>query len=150
MPITKTNNKFKVILKSSFNKIFISFCVLGVLISAITLPALASSRPVDPCSITGFCLGGVQNNARYSQGSVGENARNIILDAASVLTFVAASVAILFIVYQAFQMLNSQGDSKKYGDAVKGIVYAFAGLVLSVVAYGLVAGIINVILNFRV
>jgi hypothetical protein len=141
--------------KKSIIKLSILILTLIIFIFLLFSPLLArhafaadNPQPVDPCNIGG-CIGGIQNNDRYTSGTGGDVAQNIIIDVATFLTYIAASVAILYIVYQGFKYLISDGDAKKIEEARKGIIYGVVGLVVTVAAYGVIAGIINVLSSLR-
>ena len=101
-------------------------------------------KPDNPCDIFG-CLGSFKNNTRYQSGTAGEIASNIAVDIAVLMTYVAGSIAIIFVLVGAFKMLTSEGDSKKFEDGLKSIRYAVIGLVFSVLAYGLIAMVLSVL-----
>jgi type IV secretory pathway VirB2 component (pilin) len=100
----------------------------------------------DPCKIA-FCLPGISNNPRYQNASLtpGQRAAAIIGDIAGFLTGIVLSLAVIYIVYAGFQMLNANGDSNKYKNALNSIAYTIVGMFVAVVAYGIVASIINFI-----
>jgi glucose uptake protein GlcU len=108
----------------------------------IQLAPVVPIKPVNPCDTLG-CIGSFINNPAYTTGTAGAITSNIILDVARLLTFVTGSVAVLFIVIAAFKMLTSAGDQKKYEDGIKTVQYAVIGLVLSVLAYGIVAVLVT-------
>lgn len=101
-------------------------------------------KPENPCDLFG-CIGSFKNNARYQTGTAGEIASNIAVDIAVLMTYVAGSIAIIFVLIGAFKMLTSEGDSKKYEEGLKSIRYAVTGLVFSVLAYGLIAIVLSVL-----
>jgi len=51
------------------------------------------------------------------------------------------ALAVVFIVYGAFQFLTSGGDEKKTGDARKLILYALVAVAVGLLAKGLVAAV---------
>lgn len=108
--------------------------------------ATTGAKPADPCSIA-FCIGGVQNNERYKEGTPGLIAAKIIADGAFFLTVITSSLAIFYIVWQGFNMLSAAGDSGKFKTALNGIFYAILGLVISVIAYGVITSLIGFISN---
>ena len=101
-------------------------------------------KPEDPCELFG-CLSSFSNNSRYNGGTAGQIASNIAVDIALLMTYVAGSIAIIFVLIGAFKMLTSEGDSKKYEDGLKSIRYAVTGLVFSVLAYGLIAAVLAIL-----
>ncbi|HBI25869.1 MAG: hypothetical protein UT41_C0002G0008 [Candidatus Wolfebacteria bacterium GW2011_GWC2_39_22] len=52
---------------------------------------------------------------------------------------IAASLAAIMILYGAFQIMTAQGESKKIVTGRQTIVYALSGLVIIILARGLVA-----------
>lgn len=52
---------------------------------------------------------------------------------------IAASLAAIMILWGAFQLMTSRGDSKKVTEGKKTIAYALGGLVIVILARGLVA-----------
>lgn len=60
---------------------------------------------------------------------------------AGVMTFIIVSIAIIFIVYGAFVWMTNQEDGAKTGRKI--ITNAVIALIISVVAYGVVAAIIG-------
>jgi Type IV secretion system pilin len=131
---------------------FILFTVfiIGLLLNINININTHAQSDFDPCSVySSLCLGGVTNNNRYTSGGAGERAQRILIDLANFLTFVCASVAILFVIFYGFNMLSAQGDSKKFEDARRGILYAIFGLVTVVLAYGITGAIVNIITGIR-
>jgi predicted cobalt transporter CbtA len=61
------------------------------------------------------------------------------------ITTVAASIAVFFIVYNAFGLVKSAGDSDSIGNSKKGLIWSLAGLALIMFAYVLVKTIISII-----
>ena len=114
------------------------------LINTLQVPKPAIPKPEDPCDIFG-CLNSFTNNTKYKTGTAGQIANNIAVDIAVVMTYVAGSIAVIFVLIGAFKMLTSEGDSKKYEDGLKSVRYAVTGLVFSVLAYGLIAVVLQVL-----
>jgi hypothetical protein len=105
--------------------------------------------PLNPCDNGIGCIGGFVNNQRYTTGSGSKIASAIIIDLAQALTYLCGSVAVIFIVWAGVKMLTADGDSSKFEGGLKTIRYAIIGLVISVLAYGLVAVIANFLTNFN-
>ena len=113
---------------------------LGQLVTKSKNLAVATNIPMpeNPCKLFG-CLNSFESNSRYQTGTAGLIANNIAVDIAILMTYVAGSIAVVFVLIGAFKMLTSEGDTKKYEDGLKSVRYAITGLVFSVLAYGLVA-----------
>lgn len=128
--------------------ILVSMTILGL--GLLLMPTYVNAGTVKPCDIT-FCIGGL-DNTRYSDTGLtqGQRANNIIVDIAALLTFVIASIAVIFAVYSGFRMLTSDGDAKKFEEARSGLIYAVVGLVVAVLSYGIIASIIGVLSSLRI
>ena len=65
---------------------------------------------------------------------------------ATILNFVLAifgAIAVIMIVYAGIQMIISQGNSEKVAQARRAIIYAFAGLVIVLLAQVIVLFIVG-------
>lgn len=138
-------------IRSKVIKLGILIVVMAVAIFGIlaSTPVGASAPIADPCLIAG-CLIGTRNNTSYTTGTPGERASNIILDVAALLVFVTASIAIIFAVFSGFNMLTSNGDSKKFEEARNGLVYAIVGLIVAVLSFGIISSIVGVLSNTQI
>jgi heme/copper-type cytochrome/quinol oxidase subunit 2 len=108
------------------------------------LEPVTSGKPIDPCLIAGCTT-----KVTAGQSSSQQILTDIILQVANILVFVTGSVAVLFIVYAAFRMVTSNGDSKKYEDGIKTIQYVVIGLFIAALSYGLVAITISIIAGWK-
>lgn len=68
-----------------------------------------------------------------------ETVESVLSRLAGYATTVAASVATVMILYGAFQILTSRGVSTQITAGKKTIIYALSGLVIAILAKGLVA-----------
>jgi hypothetical protein len=123
---------------TSIKKIILWSVIIGALVS-LFVPSLVygQPKPINPCEISGNCLKGTEDLA--NGGVTGNTISSFLLQIAQFATFVAAAVAVLFIVLGGYQMITSNGDSTKYGNALKTVQYAVIGLVLAAVAYTIIA-----------
>ena len=67
---------------------------------------------------------------------------DIIQNIADTLTYAAASVAVLIIIWNAFNMVTATGDSDTLSNAKKGLTWAIIGLFGIIFAYVIVSTII--------
>ncbi len=118
--------------------------ILKSIVQSFQAAKTPAPKPENPCDLFG-CLNSFTNNPDYTTGTAGQIANNIAVDIAVVLTYVAGSIAVVFVLIGAFKMLTSEGDSKKYEDGLKSVRYAVTGLVFSVLAYGLIATVLQVL-----
>ena len=110
--------------------------------------ALAVSDPtLDPCVTFGTCVGGLETRPTEETGRF---AQNIILQLANNLAYICGSLAILFIIKAAWDMMNSGGDSGKYQKAITSMGYAIIGLVAIASSWGIVATVLNFLANTKI
>jgi Type IV secretion system pilin len=122
---------------------------LAIFTSAILLLALltpsaysqASFKTTDPCKV-GPCIEGITSQFK---GNTSNAVIGVILNFANLLTMICVAVTVIVVVYQGWKIMTSNGDAKKYEEGLKGILYAIIGLVVSVLAYGVVQAIINIL-----
>ncbi len=88
-----------------------------------------------------FADGGatVNNSGQTLPNPLGEGTTitGLITRIAGYLFGISLSVAVIMILYGAFQMLTSAGDPKKFQDGKKTIIYALIGVGVVVIAGGL-------------
>jgi hypothetical protein len=105
-------------------------------------------KPIDPCLGGGFgCVGNVQ---KYNSGIGGSTINDAIIDFSAWVAYIAGAVAILFIIFGAFKMLTSVGDSKKYEEGLKSIQYAVTGLVIIALSFGGIAAVLSFLNSVKV
>jgi hypothetical protein len=68
-----------------------------------------------------------------------ETVESVLSRLAGYAVTVGASVATIMVLYGAFEILTSRGDVKKFQAGRKTIIYALSGLVIVILAKGLVA-----------
>jgi len=131
--------------KAFIKRIILLSVVIGG-IFALFIPVGVVSQTNDPtstqsdnvCATFGgdeSCVGGIDRfNTEGSSGVV-----TLVLNIATILTFISGAVAVLFIVYGGFQAITAAGDQNKYSSGLKTVQYAIVGLILAIVAYTIVA-----------
>lgn len=149
----KYNNNMINIIKL-FNKLLViipSIVIFLVLVFSLSGVNTFAQPTEDPCSIA-FCFGGFGTNQAYGDESLtpGERAFLIFVDVAGLMTFIINSIAVIFIVYGGFQILTSNGAEDKFKKGKQTLIYAILGMLISVIAYGIVASIIGFLNNTRV
>lgn len=143
---------------NSFTKLFhrikfkYSFLILGtVLLNLINhvkvLADTAPAKPADACNLGLACL---QGTSDLTTGSTNDSIVGIITAVANILIYIGFAISIIFIVFQGYQMLTSNGDEKKYSQALRGILYVVLGMVILGFAYIIVQGVTNVISSIKV
>lgn len=109
--------------------------------------ALAVDVTKDPCVEFGTCIAGLETKPN---GDTGQIASDLILQVASILAYICGSLAVLFIIKSAWDIMSAGGDSAKYQKAVTGIGYAIGGLFIIAASWGLVATILNMLNTVRI
>jgi Type IV secretion system pilin len=146
---------FTKLIRIFFSSTFLFLFVLSFTLNSTHISVLAddtnkttntttkpSNAPLDPC-LFGPCIGQV---SRYkAEDTPGERASLIIIDIATVITYVGAAIAVIYVVLQGFKMVTANGDAKKYEQSLKGIVYAIFGLIVMVISYGIIASVVNIV-----
>jgi hypothetical protein len=133
----------------SFYSFFTKIFAVAFLVSALALVMIpsvgfaASTSPIPgretlcggKCPITGdrSDLGG--------KTGIGQ----IILDAASFLTYLVGAISVLFLVYGGFLYVTDTGDDASNKKAKKILVNAVVGLIIAIVAGTIVAVVGNIV-----
>jgi hypothetical protein len=121
-------------------KFFITLAfVLG---AASPLPAFAA---IDP-------YGGI-NCGRAGDSAVCQTKGNsadpiagpngVLIKATNVIAFVAGAAAIFFIIFAGIKYITAQGDPSQISNAKTAIIYAFAGLVIIVLARQIISFVLS-------
>ncbi len=110
--------------------------------------ALAVSDPtLDPCVTFETCIDGLTTRPTEDTGGF---AKNIILQLADIVAYICGSLAILFMMKAAWDMMNSGGDSGKYQKAITSMGYAIMGLVVIAASWGIIATVLNFLANTQI
>jgi hypothetical protein len=111
-----------------------------------TVLVAQTGSPKDPCEALGGCVKGIET---FNKGDSGSNIVDFILAASRYLTFIAAAVAIFFIVLGGYRMVTANGDDAQYKKGIQTLIWAVGGLVITIIAYTIVAVVTNIIPNIR-
>lgn len=134
---------------NAVSKVSILVVFFACLFSFFNINSLAQTpATIDPCTIS-FCLGGVSTNDKYSDPNLspGTRAAYIFGDVAWLMTGLIVSVAIIYVVYAGFIIMSANGKADQVKKGFNIILYAIIGIIVSVVAYGIVSSIIGIISN---
>jgi hypothetical protein len=133
----------------SFNFIkFLSF--FGLLLALVSIP-FASTPVFAQISVPNAsalckgstCPGGIgDSQAQQFNGKDGIVA--FISRIAQFLTFIAAAVAVLYMVWGGYNFITANGDDDKVKKGKDTLIYASVGLVVTIVAYTIVLVVSNV------
>ncbi len=112
---------------------------------AVTPEPTASTtvgKPINPCDPgvgLGGCIGLINTKDYEKSAKPGENIIKFTLVIANLLTYIGGAIAVLIIVISSYGMFFAGGDKAKYEKALNNVGYAVVGLIISIVAYTIVA-----------
>jgi uncharacterized BrkB/YihY/UPF0761 family membrane protein len=133
----------------SFNFIkFLSF--FGLLLALVSIP-FASTPVFAQISVPNAaalckgatCPGGITDN-KAQQFNTDTGIVVFISRIAQFLTFLAAAVAVLYMVWGGYNFITANGDEEKVKKGKDTLIYASVGLVVTIVAYTIVLVVSNV------
>ena len=117
--------------------VFASFLSIG---SFVNLPTFAKNSISGLPNASEVCSGGeTKGDCGFVQKS--DNIATLAASIAQIMTYIIGSIAIVFILYGAFQWMIDPEKGAATGKKI--IVNALIALVISVAAYGLVATVLN-------
>jgi Type IV secretion system pilin len=127
-------------------KRIIFWAIVLVAILALFIPNLVRARMAndptdDPCVIFNSCINGIKDMTRPTDS--GDFAQTIILQIAGYVAFLSGSLAVLFIVLGAWNMMSSNGDAAKFKKGYQSMLYAIIGLVVIAASWGIVASVLS-------
>jgi hypothetical protein len=122
------------------------FAMMFLAIPAMVPTALAQS--IDPCS-TSKPPAGCNNKFLDSLGLTGltgiSGVQGAIVSLASLLVILIAAVSVIYLLLNAYKMVSDNGDGKGWGAGLAGVKYSIGGLVLALLAFGIVRFIVGFI-----
>lgn len=132
--------------RQKFIKKFIFWAIVLVAILALLIPNLVRARMAndptgDACEIFKSCINGI--NTMKQPTDSGDFANTIILQIAGYVAFLSGSLAVLFIVLGAWDMMSSNGDAAKFKKGYQSMLYAIIGLVVIAASWGIVASVLS-------
>jgi Type IV secretion system pilin len=127
---------------SIIKKIILWSVIIGGLL-ALFIPTLVHAEipTIDVCKESKSCLKGTDTLGNGDKNTV----VSFLITVAQYLTFIGAAIAVLFAVWGGIQMITSSGDDTKYKGGIKTLQYAIIGLVLTIVAYTIVAVVASLV-----
>lgn len=123
-----TINYHKITLRTAFLAV-----VAGTLLVAVAtlLSSQASAAPVD-------VLTACDNKSQVCQGTDKNSLFGIITNIINLLLVVIGIISVIMIIIGGFRYTTSAGDAGQTKSARDTVVYAVVGLVIAVMAYGIV------------
>lgn len=115
--------------------------VLALLFSQ-TIVKAQGAKPLDPCTIVGGCI---TNVADYDQGSTQDSVTKLVIDVSRFLVFIAAAIAVFFIVIGGYRMIASNGNAESYKAGLNILLYAILGLVIAIASFTIVSVVGNLV-----
>jgi hypothetical protein len=133
---------------SKIKKIILWSVIIGGIITLFIPTLVHGAAPLSPCD-QGSCLVGTEDLGKGDSDSA-DSISKVILSIARIITFISASVAILFIVIAGIQMISSNGNTTQYTNSLNTIKYAVIGLLVTVIAYSAISIISNFITTVNI
>jgi hypothetical protein len=122
---------------SKIKKIILWSVIIGGII-ALFIPTLVHGEisTINVCDASKACLKGTDS---LSSGTDGNSVVKFLISIARFLTYIGVAIAVLFSVWGGIQIITASGDDSKYKGGLKTLQYAIIGLVITIVAYTIVA-----------
>lgn len=127
-------------------KNFITIAVATLLVSAVVAIVTMSSVSANTDLSTACNAGGMADSAvckgrgENVGGSFGQNIVNTML-------FVLGIVAVVMIIFGGFKYVTANGDASKISSAKNTILYSVVGLVVAIMAWGIVTFVVNQVIK---
>jgi len=138
MPISQQNRR-RIIKK------IILWAIIGLAFLALFIPNLVRARmanlTADPCEVFGTCIAGIKDATEPTDS--GNFAQSIILQIAGYLAYISGSLAIVFTMLGAWDMMSSGGDAAKFKKGSQSMLYAVLGLFVIAASWGIVATVLQ-------
>ncbi len=120
--------------------------VIGVTAPVLT-PAVASAANTTNTATSGACTSAsscVSDGVTSTGGTSSKtDIKGIIRTVVNALLFLIGAVSVIMIVVGGFRYVVSQGDSSAVASAKNTILYAVIGLVVALMAYAIVAFVVD-------
>jgi len=110
-------------------------------LSFAAAPVLAQANVVDQCDDPGVSNSPICQNIRGSTSLFGQN--SLFEGLLQLLIFVIGAIALIMIVVGGLKYVLSGGDSNATQSAKNTILYAVIGLVIAIIAQGLLTFVLN-------
>jgi hypothetical protein len=136
---------------NNLKKILSSIAIFAMMFLAIpTMVPTAQAQSIDPCKVTGAKpIEGCNNKFLDSLGLTGltgiSGVQGAIVSLASLLVILIAAVSVIYLLLNAYKMVSDNGDGKGWGAGLAGVKYSIGGLVLALLAFGIVRFIVGFI-----
>lgn len=112
--------------------------VASILMSvSLLVPAIASAQAVDPSTKTDVCEG-IAVSGNQCNSTSGSEINNLVADIVNILSWVVGIAAVIMLIVGGLKYVMSAGDSNATKSAKDTILYAIVGLVIAVLAQGIV------------
>lgn len=134
-------------------KIISIFTILLATVSIIAgglVPTSAADLNVDPCKSGATSTSGCNspildalglNNANSGLSGIQAGIANL----ARTLIALLAVVSVIFLIFNAYKMISDSGDGKGYKAGLDGVKYAIIGLIIALLAFGIVSIVVSII-----
>ena len=137
--------------KTIIKRVILWSVIIGGILALFVPAYVQSALPVfaadqqSPCELFGQenCI----TEAPANQEAVGKQIETIIFNFATLLIYLVGAVSVLMIVYAAYKMIFSNGDSNNFKSGVDTLKYAVIGLVIAILSFGIEIFISSLVIN---
>jgi hypothetical protein len=136
----------------SMKKILASLAIVFAVMSIAGTGVLVNAQTADPCSANPKpqgCNSGIFKALGLDKLSTGgtNGIQNVIIGAGNFFVIILASASVLYLIFNAYKMVSDNGDGKGYKAGLDGVKYAIIGLVVALLAFGIVSLITSFVLK---
>ncbi len=110
---------------------------------AVIVGVGAATLPVAEVSAINVFKGCSGSSSQVCASTGNENATNLAQDITNTLLFILGIVSVIMIIVGALRYVTSAGDASRIKAAKDTIMYSVVGLVVALLAYGIVAFVAN-------
>jgi Type IV secretion system pilin len=106
-------------------------------------------KPIFPCDAGGIggCIKFIDTEDYKTSAKPGDNIIRFILRIANILTLIGGAVAVIIIVSSSYLMFFAGGSDEKYKQGLNMMIYAVIGLIVSILAYTIVAVVSSIVVS---
>ncbi|MGL4758198.1 MAG: hypothetical protein ACRCXZ_02595 [Patescibacteria group bacterium] len=133
-----------------FTKIFASIAIVAMMFFAVPSFSVIAQK-IDPCAEDATRTGCGSNVLKAfgdcAKSTPGEIAVCYISSAASIIIAILAALSVLYLLFNAYKMMTDSGDGKNWGAGLAGVKFALGGLVIALLAFGIVSFVTNLVIK---
>ncbi len=134
---------------NNLKKFFASLALVVMMFATLpgfVLTTSAQANSVNPCDGGAAkpvgCDNWITRLFPTSQSGVG-GIKALIQTIGNLAVTILASISVLYLLLSAYKMISDSGDGKGWKDGLAGVKYAILGLVVALLAFGIVSFIVG-------